>query len=233
MCNAAWEYFLICPTNTIRLAIVSRQRYKHALMYVQNKASSISPGMLLIYPYKYYVSWKDSRLWNRLGATLANGQKSEEAINAYHRALKLAPGFIRARYNLGISCINLGAYKYVKLSSIPPSRNAITFLFIVKLFLSARREAGEHLLTALNQQAAGRGAQGENLSPKAMSNTIWSTLRLVISLMHKYHLNEAIENRYNSTNASNETNNNKTRYAHNNFCYSRDLPRLNKEFEII
>ncbi|XP_076284894.1 peroxisomal biogenesis factor 5 [Lasioglossum baleicum] len=121
----------------------------------------------------------DSRLWNRLGATLANGQKSEEAINAYHRALKLSPGFIRARYNLGICCINLSAYK----------------------------EAGEHLLTALNQQAAGRGAHGENLSPTAMSNTIWSTLRLVISLMHKYHLNDAIE--------------------------SRDLARLNKEFEIV
>lgn len=121
----------------------------------------------------------DSRLWNRLGATLANGQRSEEAINAYHRALELSPGFIRARYNLGISCINLGAYK----------------------------EAGEHLLTALNQQASGRGAHGESITPKAMSNTIWSTLRLVLSLMHKYHLNEAIEN--------------------------RDLSRLNKEFEII
>ncbi|KAG7188442.1 hypothetical protein KM043_008083 [Ampulex compressa] len=121
----------------------------------------------------------DSRLWNRLGATLANGQRSEEAINAYHRALELSPGFIRARYNLGISCINLASYK----------------------------EAGEHLLTALNQQAAGRGTHGESISPKAMSNTIWSTLRLVVSLMHKYQLNEAIEN--------------------------RDLPRLNKEFEII
>ncbi|CAK9812427.1 Peroxisomal targeting signal 1 receptor [Anthophora plagiata] len=121
----------------------------------------------------------DSRLWNRLGATLANGQKSEEAINAYHHALKLSPGFIRARYNLGISCINLCAYK----------------------------EAGEHLVIALNQQAAGRGLQGESFSPKAMSNSIWSTLRLVVSLMHKYHLNEAIEN--------------------------RDLTRLNKEFEIV
>lgn len=66
---------------------------------------------------------KDSRLWNRLGATLANGQKSEEAINAYHHALKLSPGFIRARYNLGISCINLGAYKWVK------------FLYIIYNFL--------------------------------------------------------------------------------------------------
>ncbi|KAM0726058.1 Peroxisomal targeting signal 1 receptor [Formica fusca] len=121
----------------------------------------------------------DSRLWNRLGATLANGQRSAEAVNAYHRALELSPGFIRARYNLGISCVNLGVYK----------------------------EAGEHLLTALNQQAAGRGPQASNVSPKAMSNTIWSTLRLVISLMHKYELMEAVEN--------------------------RDLSKLNKEFEII
>lgn len=53
----------------------------------------------------------DSRLWNRLGATLANGSRSEEAVDAYHRALELSPGFIRARYNVGITCINLGAYK--------------------------------------------------------------------------------------------------------------------------
>lgn len=121
----------------------------------------------------------DSRLWNRLGATLANGQRSAEAVNAYHRALELSPGFIRARYNLGISCVNLGVYK----------------------------EAGEHLLTALNQQAAGKGLQSTNVSPKAMSSTIWCSLRLVVSLMHRYELMEAIEN--------------------------KDLPRLNKEFEII
>ncbi|XP_011872330.1 PREDICTED: peroxisomal targeting signal 1 receptor [Vollenhovia emeryi] len=126
-----------------------------------------------------HVRPDDSRLWNRLGATLANGQRSAEAVNAYHRALELSPGFIRARYNLGISCVNLGAYK----------------------------EAGEHLLTALNQQAAGRGPEASSVPPKAMSNTIWSTLRLVISLMHKYELMEAIEN--------------------------RDLPKLNKEFEIM
>ncbi|XP_012282623.1 peroxisomal targeting signal 1 receptor [Orussus abietinus] len=108
----------------------------------------------------------DSRLWNRLGATLANGQCSEEAVQAYHRALELSPGFIRARYNLGITCINLGAYK----------------------------EAGEHLLAALNQQASGHGIRSEN-ALRLMSDTIWSTLRLIVSLMHKYHLNEAIENR--------------------------------------
>lgn len=137
-----------------------------------NKAVDCFQAALQVHP-------DDSRLWNRLGATLANGQRSAEAVNAYHRALELSPGFIRARYNLGISCVNLGAYK----------------------------EAGEHLLTALNQQAAGKGPQASNVSTKAMSNTIWSTLRLVISLMHKYELMEAVEN--------------------------RDLLKLNKEFEII
>ncbi|CAD6232966.1 GSCOCG00007072001-RA-CDS [Cotesia congregata] len=126
-----------------------------------------------------HVRPNDCRLWNQLGASLANGQKSEEAIDAYSRALEIAPGFIRARYNLGISCINLSAYQ----------------------------QAAEHLLTALNQQAAGRGVQGQSRSTAAMSDTIWSTLQLVISLLHKYHLNNVIT--------------------------TRDLDTLNKEFKIV
>nr|XP_039250005.1 peroxisomal targeting signal 1 receptor-like [Styela clava] len=75
----------------------------------------------------------DALLWNKLGATLANGSRSEEAVQAYRRALEFNPGFIRARYNLGISCVNLSAY----------------------------REAAEHFLTALNMQKSGRGPNGE------------------------------------------------------------------------
>lgn len=49
-------------------------------------------------------------LWNRLGATMANSGRSEEAINAYEQALRLNPNFVRARYNLGVSCMNIGCY---------------------------------------------------------------------------------------------------------------------------
>ena len=130
----------------------------------------------------------------RLGATLANGNRSEEAIAAYHTALRWclhsdtctllniafifrhSPGFIRCRYNLGISCVNLKAYK----------------------------EAAEHFLTALNfqvlinivekrsnhghdQQDAGRGPQIDQ-SHSAMSDSIWTSLRLAVSLMRRADL---------------------------------------------
>ncbi|KAJ1354304.1 Tetratricopeptide repeat, variant 2 [Parelaphostrongylus tenuis] len=53
----------------------------------------------------------DARLWNRLGATLANGNRTPEAVAAYREALKLYPLYVRARYNLGISCLHLDSYK--------------------------------------------------------------------------------------------------------------------------
>ncbi|KAG5897479.1 hypothetical protein JTB14_031104 [Gonioctena quinquepunctata] len=108
----------------------------------------------------------DARLWNRLGATLANGSRPEEAVDAYHHALNISPGFIRARYNVGITCINLNAY----------------------------REAAEHFLTALNQQARGKDVVNSG-SVSQMSDTIWTTLRMCISLMNKGELKPAVDRR--------------------------------------
>uniref|UniRef100_A0A672HGX6 Peroxisomal targeting signal 1 receptor n=1 Tax=Salarias fasciatus TaxID=181472 RepID=A0A672HGX6_SALFA len=107
------------------------------------------------------VTPQDYLLWNKLGATLANGSRSEEAVAAYRRALELQPGFVRSRYNLGISCVNLGAH----------------------------REAVEHFLEALSlqRQAAGDGpsaARGPGgVAATMMSDNIWSTLRMALSMM--------------------------------------------------
>ncbi|XP_059143327.1 peroxisomal targeting signal 1 receptor-like [Physella acuta] len=105
---------------------------------------------------------QDALLWNKYGATLANGNRSEEAVAAYRRALELAPGFIRSRYNLGIACVNLQAY----------------------------REAVEHFVSALNMQRESRGPQGQTT---AMSENIWGTLRMALSLLGRTDLYEACE----------------------------------------
>ena len=68
-------------------------------------------------------------LWNKLGATLANGDRSEEAVHAYKEALRLYPNYVRCRYNMGIACMNLKSFP----------------------------EACEHFLIALKLQSQGRG----------------------------------------------------------------------------
>lgn len=109
----------------------------------------------------------DAKTWNKLGASLANGNRSVEAVEAYQNALEIQPGFIRARYNVGIICINLKAYK----------------------------EAAEHLLTALNHQATSTARAGINSNSKQMSDSIWGTLRMAVSLAGRHELQDAISNR--------------------------------------
>ncbi|KAL6489514.1 hypothetical protein MHYP_G00032550 [Metynnis hypsauchen] len=119
------------------------------------------------------VTPQDYLLWNKLGATLANGNRSEEAVAAYRRALELQPGFVRSRYNLGISCVNLGAH----------------------------REAVEHFLEALSlqRQAAGDvevgAGRGPGTAATVMSDNIWSTLRMALSMMGESSLYAAADRR--------------------------------------
>ncbi|XP_062255916.1 peroxisomal biogenesis factor 5 isoform X2 [Platichthys flesus] len=119
------------------------------------------------------VTPQDYLLWNKLGATLANGSRSEEAVAAYRRALELQPGFIRSRYNLGISCVNLGVH----------------------------REAVEHFLEALSlqRQAASDGARAARgpggAAATMMSDNIWSTLRMALSMMGESSLYTAADRR--------------------------------------
>ncbi|KAM0751124.1 TPR-like protein [Meredithblackwellia eburnea MCA 4105] len=106
----------------------------------------------------------DFLLWNRLGATLANGGLPEEAISAYRRALDLRPTFTRATYNLGVSCLNIGCYQ----------------------------EAAEHLLAAIEGQknrneVGGTGGPGEG---DEGSQNLWHTLRRSFLCMDRHDLAE-------------------------------------------
>ncbi|CCD24172.1 Pex5p NDAI_0C05130 [Naumovozyma dairenensis CBS 421] len=57
------------------------------------------------------INPNDELMWNRLGASLANSNRSEEAIKAYHKAINLKPSFVRARYNLAVASMNIGCYQ--------------------------------------------------------------------------------------------------------------------------
>ena len=59
--------------------------------------------------------FQDWQLYNRVGATLANSGHADEALQYYYRALELNPAYIRARFNLGISCINMKVCSLLRL----------------------------------------------------------------------------------------------------------------------
>ncbi|KAJ6625896.1 peroxisome targeting signal receptor [Mycena sp. CBHHK59/15] len=77
----------------------------------------------------------DFVLWNRLGSSLSNGSHPEEALGAYREALQLRPTYTRAIYNVGVACLNIGAYK----------------------------EAAEHFLSALSMQESTGGETSDQL----------------------------------------------------------------------
>ncbi|XP_006460776.1 hypothetical protein AGABI2DRAFT_142912 [Agaricus bisporus var. bisporus H97] len=78
---------------------------------------------------------RDFLLWNRLGSSMSNGNKPEEALSAYREALALRPTYTRAIYNVGVACLNIGAFK----------------------------EAAEHFLSAISLQENSAGDSSDQL----------------------------------------------------------------------
>lgn len=103
----------------------------------------------------------DYLMWNRLGATLSNSGDNEGAIDAYYKVLQLKPNFVRGRYNLGVSCMNIGCF----------------------------REAAEHFLSALALHVVvGDGkVDGGGVH---VSKTLWDTLHRNFVMMDRRDLAE-------------------------------------------
>ncbi|CAI2168985.1 11802_t:CDS:2 [Funneliformis geosporum] len=109
----------------------------------------------------------DYLLWNKLGATLANALESEKAVNAYFNALEINPLYVRARYNLAMSFINMKEY----------------------------REAAEHLLAALALQTGEANAitsdelnndsSFHSVTRGVMSSNIWATLKVCCGFLNR------------------------------------------------
>ena len=126
-------------------------------------------------------------LWNRLGATLANSGRSEEAIAAYEKALTLNANFVRARYNLGVSCINIGCFEEA----------AQHLLGALSMHDVVAREGRERVLEVVGgEQEQGRWDGGlDGLAGMGMnqSTNLYETLRRVFNQMGRRDLSEKVE----------------------------------------
>jgi peroxin-5 len=124
-------------------------------------------------------------LWNRLGATLANSGRSEEAIQAYERALDLRPNFVRARYNLGVSCINIGV--------LPEAAGHL--LGALTMHKVTEREARDKAREIVEGGPGGAGvsdAQLDRLLTQNQSTNLYDTLRRVFTNMGRRDLTDQV-----------------------------------------
>ncbi|KAG4423944.1 hypothetical protein IFR04_002939 [Cadophora malorum] len=129
-------------------------------------------------------------LWNRLGATLANSGRSEEAIAAYEKALTLRTNFVRARYNLGVSCINIGCYDEA-------ASHLLGALAMHKVVENEGREKARDILNGaggLGMDANGNVSEAEleRMISQNQSTNLYDTLRRVFSQMGRRDLAERV-----------------------------------------
>jgi peroxin-5 len=121
-------------------------------------------------------------LWNRLGATLANSGKSEDAIAAYEKALTLRSNFVRARYNLGVSCINMGCH----------SEAAGHLLAALNMHKTVEKEGREKARELLGGDVS--DAQIDAMTMQNRSTNLYDTLRRVFTQMGRRDLAEKVVN---------------------------------------
>lgn len=120
-------------------------------------------------------------LWNRLGATLANSGRSEEAIDAYEKALSIAPNFVRARYNLGVSCININCHQEA----------ASHFLAALEMHKSIEKSGRSKAYEILGEGNAAQVDETlDRMSAQNRSSTLYDTLRRVFTQMGRRDLAE-------------------------------------------
>ena len=126
-------------------------------------------------------------LWNRLGATLANSGRPEEAIDAYEKALTLNPNFVRARYNLGVSCINIGVYEQA-------AQHLLGALSMHRVVEREGMERVREVVGAGEGQGPGlRDGEIERMVSSNQSTNLLETLRRVFGNMGRRDLAEKVE----------------------------------------
>lgn len=123
-------------------------------------------------------------LWNRLGATLANSGRSEEAIEAYSRALEINSNFVRARYNLGVSCINLGVNEQA-------ASHLLGALSMHRVIETEGRQKAAELLSDGNGNAVDDSVV-EGLLAQNQSTNLYDTLRRTFMSMNRRDLSDRV-----------------------------------------
>ncbi|KIY74422.1 TPR-like protein [Cylindrobasidium torrendii FP15055 ss-10] len=149
MARAGMQEGVIDPDVQIALAVLFNSNEDY------DKAQDCFKTALAVRP-------EDWLLYNRVGATMANNGNAEEALQYYYRALEMNPSYVRARFNLGISCISLKRYD----------------------------EAAHHILDALVLQESDAAPDAEQLNDRrnTMSRALWDSLKTACLHMQRLDL---------------------------------------------